>query len=1764
LMKTDAPFFSIVVPTRNRSSLLVQSALKSILRQAFDDFEIVVCDNASTDNTGEAVRSIQDPRIRFFHSSEWIPKEDFFQWSLEHARGKYSTLFFDDDAMTRSALDKSFRILQKVDAEVLVYSRACVYHFPNWHEEHQKNVLTIPPFTGKLSVIDSQRHLEIIFERMDILIETPMVTNAFYRTSFVQSLIKKYGRLFPHGHMGDYNMACWSLANTKEFLYFDFPLAVFGHWKENTTAQLHDLQTTMPEYQEWIAWITHHYLAKMPMKAYTWLNCVAAAILDMKKRLQLPCDLDWTTYFSELKRELQLLKNKGIPVEAQEGEYSQIIEKLPAPEREKIRQAFTRGRKFVLMDRKRELLFQDVPEQLPPSLVGRKFMLFHGDSYGFQNVLEATEVFEELAFHFAKAFPPKKQIDAGGVGQQGTVLCTKAPDETDIQRRFQQGNYASVAMTGGRENWETYASLGLVGRTQDALDGLSLFDHEEARFFSAVAHWIGGNEEAAIRGLEKIATLHARNLLTLTRKRKINVLAQLPWRRTGAQDILVGMLCDPKFHVQNISFHPADLRSEPYANIHKYYSRQQAPDFYICQMVEWHLIPPNLQELPCPVIGQTADYDLHIQAVYPWLQLFDEMIVCDPDEWEDVRRLVSAPVSTFPKSFCVPRHIPLIFTGERENDLFISGTMKSPYNPDKSRLLNQVMRMPDIQVKVFQGYSNYDVYFANLAHSKVTFTYTRRPSNTPTRGLEALAMGCALAVPKGNVLNLFVGEESGVLFYSPDGKDLPQAIYRIVRNWAEFGPRAQRGAEIIRREFATAQVGSQYLRFAAFLAARPRKTRQRIPAETLDQRRLVKWKGWLPGEEGGELYCRLRKSNLIRWRGQWKEMDPRLVNLTGREVFLSLEAEKFHSPVSPYQGKVVSQVLQMYRICASHFPKALVLKFNWVRNALHFGNPEEVSEALWLARDILRVPPEEWHLDVLDDIYTWDYANSFFNFRRYTDLVTQHLKTGSPVKTDLVQAILASLHHYLGHYTQSLEDFQTAVRLDSDFPVYRLMLAQALIRRGGKKDLENAALLLNDLAENSILDFEAYHLLLDPETSGILQKAETIQTRALLDRMYESLLVKEPIFFTAPLQPSLIQEVGHKDQMDFGRNLSESSDEISFFIEEILRHLQNSTYGGKLTGIPFAPWGQARQEVVGPKDQLTLLKQQAINLHEKGKGVDAAKIFQQLLELQPEDMDSLISLGKIYHDQKLFAESFQYLRRAASINPQDVEVWVGIALNSIHLKDSDAFEFAKNKIRTQAPLHPILASLGRVTVMRDTDPGGSRSRKKNPSPMGSDPGEQIQKKIEVKVLPASSGEKTEATNYFGKKDPGSCQNSKRSLPLVSAIVSAYKAERFMRGLLEDLERQTIADQLEIVVVDSHSPQNEGGIVREFQKKYDNIVYLRTEERENSHVSFNRCIRMSRGKYVTLANVDDRHRPDAFERMVQVLEDHPEAGLVYADVAITDRENETPETGHIRGYYRWPDFDPALLFQICYIGPQPVWRRELHDRYGYFDPEFWYAGDYEFWLRLARKETFIHLPEVMGLYYLSSESNEHANRPQNFQESEKARERYWPKEWGNRPTPFSNKNPFAYPADSGAERIPSEEQRMNLKQQAVHFHGLGDRLGAKNAFKLALAMDPSDPDALVSLGKICLESKDYGEAMGHLQKAVQRNREDKDAWLGLALVAQKLNDLPAMQKAHAQASRLAPENPVVHSLGRWITHQRKAGRLKCNLVKSRAVLDPKVY
>jgi glycosyltransferase involved in cell wall biosynthesis len=229
---------------------------------------------------------------------------------------------------------------------------------------------------------------------------------------------------------------------------------------------------------------------------------------------------------------------------------------------------------------------------------------------------------------------------------------------------------------------------------------------------------------------------------------------------------------------------------------------------------------------------------------------------------------------------------------------------------------------------------------------------------------------------------------------------------------------------------------------------------------------------------------------------------------------------------------------------------------------------------------------------------------------------------------------------------------------------------------------------------------------------------------------------------------------------------------------------------------------------------------------------------------------------------------------------------------------------------------------------------------------------------------------------------------------VTAIVSAYKSERFMRACLTDLVGQTLhaRGELEILVVDTGSPERDGEIVREFQERHDHIRYLRTDDRRTLYAAWNLGIDAARGRYLTNANTDDGHRLDALEVMADALDRRPDVALVYADQIYTPVANDTFATTRSRKRRLWPPYSYATLRSHCMVGCQPMWRREVHDRYGPFDPSFASAGDWEFWLRIGEREQFLKVDDVLGLYYENPAGLENSHA-RSREEAEAVRRKY---------------------------------------------------------------------------------------------------------------------------------------------------------------------------
>ena len=104
------PKVSVCIPTYNRSHYLVY-AVNSVLQQTYTDWELIICDDASSDNTTELVKGWDDQRIRYLRHPENIGRSRNMRSGFDTAVGEYFLKFDDDDAIAPEFLAKTVAVL---------------------------------------------------------------------------------------------------------------------------------------------------------------------------------------------------------------------------------------------------------------------------------------------------------------------------------------------------------------------------------------------------------------------------------------------------------------------------------------------------------------------------------------------------------------------------------------------------------------------------------------------------------------------------------------------------------------------------------------------------------------------------------------------------------------------------------------------------------------------------------------------------------------------------------------------------------------------------------------------------------------------------------------------------------------------------------------------------------------------------------------------------------------------------------------------------------------------------------------------------------------------------------------------------------------------------------------------------------------------------------------------------------------------------------------------------------------------------------------------------------------------------------------------------------------------------------------------------------------------------------------------------------------------------------------------------------------------
>ncbi|MBS2771405.1 glycosyltransferase family 2 protein [Anoxybacillus rupiensis] len=209
-------------------------------------------------------------------------------------------------------------------------------------------------------------------------------------------------------------------------------------------------------------------------------------------------------------------------------------------------------------------------------------------------------------------------------------------------------------------------------------------------------------------------------------------------------------------------------------------------------------------------------------------------------------------------------------------------------------------------------------------------------------------------------------------------------------------------------------------------------------------------------------------------------------------------------------------------------------------------------------------------------------------------------------------------------------------------------------------------------------------------------------------------------------------------------------------------------------------------------------------------------------------------------------------------------------------------------------------------------------------------------------------------------------------PFVSIVVPTYNRPYPLAELLESLSRQ-IYRHFEVIIV------NDGG------ERVDHIIALYPEMRIRlihcqanvGHVEArNIGVKKARGEWIMLCDDDDLLLPCHLERMVEAMVD---ADFVYSDVEIFHYRMDRGQRIPLRRFLFAYEYDQEAMRKFStYVPSGSLYRKEIHESIGYFDPFVHNYWDWDFFLRVS--EVFrVKRVAAASILYAFSDEGDHLSR-----------------------------------------------------------------------------------------------------------------------------------------------------------------------------------------
>jgi len=197
--------------------------------------------------------------------------------------------------------------------------------------------------------------------------------------------------------------------------------------------------------------------------------------------------------------------------------------------------------------------------------------------------------------------------------------------------------------------------------------------------------------------------------------------------------------------------------------------------------------------------------------------------------------------------------------------------------------------------------------------------------------------------------------------------------------------------------------------------------------------------------------------------------------------------------------------------------------------------------------------------------------------------------------------------------------------------------------------------------------------------------------------------------------------------------------------------------------------------------------------------------------------------------------------------------------------------------------------------------------------------------------------------------------------LISVITPSFNQAPFLEATIRSVLEQDYPE-LEYIIVDGGSTD---GSVEIIQRYADRLAWWVSEKDQGQTDAINKGFARARGEVIAWLNSDDTYQPGAVREAVAYLAEHPDIGLVYGNANFID------QLGQVIGRFPSAQTDYRRLRQgYVHVAQQSAFfRSALWRQVGPLDPNFYFAMDYDLWVRLARVSQIAYVPRLWANFRL---------------------------------------------------------------------------------------------------------------------------------------------------------------------------------------------------